>query len=75
MIDERIMKYIESKNYVFSKREMECLDYLLQGYTFKMIGRAMGLSPRTIEAYVKNMRLKVGAKNKKALVDRFLASM
>jgi len=54
----------------FSKRERECFLYLLKGFTYKEIGEALGLSDRTIEVYVKNMRIKVGASSRKDLVEK-----
>ncbi len=54
----------------FSKRERECFLYLLKGFTYKEIGKALGLSDRTIEAYLKNMRMKVGASSRKDLTEK-----
>ena len=56
----------------FTKREMDCVPYLLAGNSFKEIGTLLGLSHRTIEAYVKNMRMKIGAKTKRALVAKIV---
>jgi len=54
----------------FTKREVECLIHLLEGHTLVSAARVMGLSPRTVEFYVKNMRLKMGVNNKTELVKR-----
>lgn len=54
----------------FTKREAETLFYLLQGKTIPETARALNLSARTIEFYVKNMKLKVGAKSKVELIEK-----
>lgn len=54
----------------FTKREAETLFYLLQGQTIPEVGRSLDLSARTIEFYVKNMKLKIGAKTKKELLAK-----
>lgn len=54
----------------FTQREAECVYHMLQGKSIPQTARDLGLSPRTIEFYVKNMRLKVGAPNKKALIEK-----
>lgn len=54
----------------FTKRETETLSFLLQGKTIPETGRMLKLSARTIEFYVKNMKLKVGAKTKVELLEK-----
>lgn len=54
----------------FTKRETETLSYLLQGKTIPETGKMLKLSARTIEFYVKNMKLKIGAKSKVELLEK-----
>ena len=54
----------------FTKRETETLSYLLQGKTIPETGKMLNLSARTIEFYVKNMKLKTGAKSKVELLEK-----
>ena len=54
----------------FSKRERETLSYLVKGYKYEYIGNSMGISKRTIECYVKNMRVKVDAYSKDDLIKK-----
>lgn len=51
-----------------TKREAEASHYLLKGYTIPGTGKELNLSPRTIEFYVKNMKLKIGVKTKDELM-------
>lgn len=53
-----------------SKREAQCLYYLLQGKTAKQIAQCLYLSHRTIEEYVNQVRLKMGFNNKYELISR-----
>lgn len=53
----------------FSRREAECLVKFLQGMTVRDTAEALGLSPRTVEFYVKNMRQKVGCRTKSELIN------
>ena len=58
----------------FTKRETETLSYLLQGKTIPETGKMLRLSARTIEFYVKNMKLKTGAKSKVELLEKVRAT-
>lgn len=53
----------------FSRREAECMVMFLQGMTMRDTAEALGLSPRTVEFYVKNMRQKVGCSTKAELIN------
>lgn len=44
--------------YKLSKRERECLSYLLRGKTVREISMILGLSKRTVETYVENVKHK-----------------
>lgn len=52
-----------------SDREEECLFFILRGKTVKLIARFLGLSPRTVEEHVANLKIKLNAQNKYELID------
>ena len=54
----------------FTRREAQALYHLLKGKTMSETGRDLKLSPRTIEFYVKNMRLKLGVYSKDELIEK-----
>jgi DNA-binding CsgD family transcriptional regulator len=56
----------------FSKREEECLLLLSTGKTAKVIARDLGLSHRTVEYYISNMKKKVGCRRETDLVRSFM---
>ena len=50
-------------------RELECLHYIMQGYTAKMIARELGLSFRTIESYIRNLKNRLGIATRFELIQ------
>jgi DNA-binding CsgD family transcriptional regulator len=72
----RITKYflsVKDRDVPMSKREIECLFYLSKGKTMKEIGLLLKLSPRTIESYLNNAKIKSGLSAEK-LCEAFLKS-
>ncbi|MGW2994535.1 response regulator transcription factor, partial [Streptomyces sp. NPDC001193] len=45
----------------------EVLAYLAQGDTYRMIASRMGLSPHTVDTYLRRLRSKTGAVNRTQL--------
>ena len=60
-------------NVSFTRREAECMVLLLRGYTNTEVAACLGLSARTVEFYVKNMRHKTDCASKAHLVKSMLA--
>lgn len=56
------------KSFTFTKREMECLNFLHQGLNNKQIARQLNLSPRTIEEYFNKIKFKMGCKSRLQIV-------
>ena len=52
------LEKVVSRWKILTPRERECLDHLVDGNTVKQIAFHMGLSPRTAELYVNNIKLK-----------------
>lgn len=73
LIDSLISKevYETAKQFSLSKRELQCLSYMTAGYTVKEMARMIQISPRTIETYLANVRLKTGYQSKRELKDWF----
>lgn len=53
-----------------SNQEIKCLRLLIGGKTIKLIGLQMGLSPRTIEYYLNNIKHKLHVKTKSELIEK-----
>jgi DNA-binding CsgD family transcriptional regulator len=62
------------KNIHFSKREAECMVHLLKGKSIRGAAKLLGLSPRTVEFYVANMKNKVNCRTKFELVELVMDS-
>lgn len=57
------------KNYKnLSAREIQCAEFLLKGYTAKMMGEQLNLSHRTIETYINGIKKKTGSFSKSDLI-------
>jgi DNA-binding CsgD family transcriptional regulator len=55
-----------------STRESQCLHFFAKGKTAKMIAGILKLSPRTVEHYLENAKIKLNASSKAELIDIFL---
>ena len=62
------------KDICFSRREAECMMYLLSGKGTIGIAKRLGLSPRTIEFYIRNMKKKLNCHSKFELIDLVMDS-
>ena len=58
---------------MLSGREREVLGLIVEGLTTKEIGRALALSPRTIETHRANLFAKLGAESLAQLIRRYAA--
>lgn len=56
-------------SYNLSKREVECLFYLVRGKSMKTVAKILGLSPRTIETYLARLKEKINCYNKSDLIE------
>src|SRR6478735_2342847 len=57
----------------FTAREREIAALLIEGLTSKMVGRKLGISPRTVDVYRARLMRKVGASTTAELVHKLLA--
>ena len=58
-----------SDGHYLTQREAECMMLLLQGLTMKRIGEQLDLSPRTVEYYLKRIKVRTGCRTKKDLIQ------
>jgi DNA-binding CsgD family transcriptional regulator len=52
-----------------SQRELQCVFYLVQGYSAKQIASKLNISPRTVETHVGNIKDKLGLLSTRAIID------
>lgn len=74
-ISEAFYKFLTRENKkinCFSTREVQCLERIAQGKTYKEIALDLSLSPRSIESYVDNIRNKTNLTFKKDIRDFWL---
>lgn len=53
-----------------TKRETECMTHLIEGKTIKLTAESLGLSDRTVEYYLNNIKAKLQCRTKNELVSR-----
>lgn len=75
-IKERQFSYtitdsIEQHN--ISKRQLECLYYLMRGKSSSEIGATLGLSKRTVETHMENIKLKLNCYTKSEIIDKAIS--
>lgn len=58
-------------NIYFSKRELECLSGIVRGKSSKFIAGELGLSPRTVEHYIDNIKNKANCHSKYELIFKY----
>jgi len=56
-------------NLYLTRREAECMIWLLRGKTVNGTATELKLSPRTVEFYLKNVKNKLGCRTKFQLAD------
>ena len=56
-----------------SKRETQCVNLLVRGKTAKMIAQNLGVSQRTVEHYLENIKLKLSVDSSSELIDKAMA--
>ncbi len=63
------LKEFKIKDIRLTQREMQCLQLTIKGFTAKKIAKELGLSFRTIEEYMTNIRVKAGVNSKSELIE------
>ena len=58
-----------------SKREVECIYYLLHGMSAKQIGRKLILSPRTVEGYISSVKMRLRCYSKYELLEKVIQDL
>ena len=66
--------FSEDQSLYLTQREAECIYFLSQGLTIKETGLELLLSARTVEFYLKRIKEKFKAPNKKALLAKITES-
>lgn len=62
----------ESGNAQMTRREAEVMFYLSKGKSAKEIAAQLSISPRTVETYIENMKLKLCCNTRSKAIDLFL---
>ncbi len=66
--------YKDSDDLFLTQREAECVSYLLYGLTIRGAAKALGISHRTAEDYISNIREKLDCSSKASLIVKIMES-
>lgn len=61
-----------SANPNLTKRELEVLSLIVLGDTAKEIGQSLGISFRTVEAYINTLKFKLGCQSKREIIKKVI---
>lgn len=64
---------INLHNTCITRRELECLSYIMQGMTSKSIARNLGVSYRTVESHIERLKIKTKTASKTSLIQKMMS--
>lgn len=70
--NSKVLPGLPITNTYFSKQQTKVMRLLIHGKTVKESARILGLSPRTVEHYVENIKIKTKCNSKSELIEKFL---
>lgn len=60
------------KKFLLTGREVECLFYVVRGFSVPMIAEKLLVSKRTVETHIENIKIKTNCYTKVELIERAL---
>lgn len=73
-ITQSINKRYEIQGFILSQRQMQCIKHSIRGKSAKQIGKALNLSPRTVEMHLDIIKSKLGCQTKAELIEKIMDS-
>ncbi len=69
---KQLVYYIKAsfENKLFTRRESECLYYILRGKSASMIGKLLNISKRTVESHIENIKNKLVCDTKSQVIEQ-----
>jgi DNA-binding CsgD family transcriptional regulator len=61
-----------AEKFSLTQRELETMEYLVQGYTSKEIADRMKISPNTVKAFIRLIMMKTGTSTRSGIVGKIL---
>jgi len=71
---DRFFLLNQDENLYLTKREAECVTYMIDGATAKQTAKILGISFRTVESYIQQIKEKLKCPNKEALISLLIES-
>lgn len=67
---QKLIELSKVSNSPIASREIECLYYLIKGFSLKEIGQIMQISSRTVEHHIKNSKIKLKCLRRSELIAK-----
>jgi DNA-binding CsgD family transcriptional regulator len=68
---DKILINNSDSNIYLTKKELECLHFVAKGCSMKEIARMLGISSRTVEDHLNNIKIRTGLNYKNQLINLF----
>ena len=69
---QKLYLLVDGQEVHLTKKELQCARMLLKGNTSKQISTLLGVSPRTAESHINNMKIKFNCVSKNQLFDKLV---
>lgn len=71
---DRFFLFNQDENLYLTKREAECVTYMIDGATAKQTAKILGISFRTVESYIQQIKEKLKCSSKEELISLLIES-
>lgn len=72
--DKKMITASSGEMVKLTKREIDCMNYLVMGYGAKGVASILGITPRCVESYLQNIKNKTGHYTRQSLITAFIDS-
>lgn len=68
------MRKANEGDFLLTRREIQILELVAQGFSAKEVAQSIAIAPRTVEGHIDTIRLKLQARNRPHMVTKAIAA-
>ena len=68
------MRKANDGDFLLTRREIQILELVAQGFSAKEVAQSIAIAPRTVEGHIDTIRLKLQARNRAHMVTKAIAA-